>query len=165
MRMLVCSLLWAFLFNSCSTIKYLEERSYSYKSKNRKLEVIFRKDSVCEIKNIFYCEDIDPAIKNISFLCKYKRKGNSIYLHNLNPDIENKDMIFYLPPQNSIPCYFLNKEHRKNKENKYIGPDYMTPYEKYGVIPNITNDTLYIIKNKIVYYKSDGRRSIGFVFQ
>lgn len=164
MKMFIWCILFI-LFTSCNTIKQLSGHTFYYKSKNRKLELAFKNDSLCEIKNTFYCEDIDLAIRNINFLCKYKRIGRTIYLSNLKPNKMNKDITYYIPPQNSIPCYFLNDNNRKGKNIQFIGPDYSTPYEQYGVIPNVSEDTLYIVKNKIVYYKNNGRKSIGFIFR
>ena len=46
-----------------------------------------------------------------------------------------------------------------------IGPNYLTAYEKFGLVPNVDIDTLRIIKNKIVLSKKESNRNIGFIFK
>jgi hypothetical protein len=147
---------------SCASIKELPKNKYVYKSKNRTLEMYFKDSSTCVLKNTFECPDIDPNFKNITIECNYLRKGDTIFLNSKN--LNNSGNLYLdIPPQESINCDFLNKEKRHRASS--VAPSYATDYDKYGLVPNINQDTLYIIKNKIVLFKKNKNRSIGFIFK
>ncbi|MFD2970117.1 hypothetical protein [Sphingobacterium bambusae] len=82
---------------------------------------------------------------------------------NRNPT-KDSGLYMEMPAQESKRCSFLNKESRRQPKFT-VGPKYATDFEKYGLIPNITNDTLKIIGNKILFFKKGEDRSIGFVFK
>ena len=150
---------------SCNTSKELAGKSFKYNSKKRTLELIFDNDSLCKLKNTFYCKDIDINIKELTIFCKYKRINDTLYLININckQDTCKYDLIVPIPPQHCKQCSFLNEEHRTHPIT--YGPNYSSDYQKYGLIPNIDIDTLYLVKNKILLYKHDSKMSIGFVFR
>lgn len=165
MRRIHIILIIVLSFISCSISKELGGKSYSYKSKKRTLQLFFDNDSICRLKNTFHCHDIDPEIKEIVITCKYERVKDTIYLRNLDAesnDYENS-LTFDIPVQNSRSCAFLNKESRKRKIS--IGPSYTTEYQKYGLVPRIDIDTLYIQKNKIILYKQAASKSVLFIFK
>jgi len=151
-----------FIISSCSTVSKLRGNKYTYKSKQRILELIFTDQTTCVLKNTFHCPDIEEKYRIISTECNYTQKGDTIFLCNKNLNYHN-GLYIEIPPQNSEKCEFLNEKSREKKFT--IGPNYATDYEKYGVVPNITTDTLYIIKNKIVLFKKSENRSIGFIFK
>lgn len=147
---------------SCASIKELSNNKYVYKSKNRILELKFIDSTTCILKNSFKCPDIDPSFKDIIIECSYLRKGDYIFLDRKK--VDNSERLYIdIPPQNSNKCDFLNIEKRERTFS--VGPSYQTDYEKYGLVPNINQDTLYIVKNKIVLFKKNKSRSIGFVFK
>lgn len=162
---MICLLLFFFVIASCSVTKNLGGRTFNYKSKKRTLQLIFDNDSICRLKNTFHCNDIDLDIKELITTCKYKRVNDRIYLTNIDckSDSCEYDLIINIPIQNSKECDFLNKEYRTHKNT--IGPNYTTEFKKYGSIPQIDIDTLYIQKNKILLYKQKGKESIGFIFK
>ncbi len=87
---------------------------------------------------------------------------SEIYIKNLEPKYDNGIHI-EIPPQNCKVCDFLSES---KKEIPFrIGPRYITDYEKYGRVPNVTTDTLRIVRNKIFYYKKKDREGIGFIFK
>lgn len=151
-----------FIIFSCSTVSKLQGNKYTYKSKQRTLELTFVDESTCILKNTFHCPDIEEKYRIINTECNYTKKGDTIFISNKNLNHHN-GLYIEIPPQNSEKCEFLNE---KNREEKFsIGARYATDYEKYGIVPNITSDTLYVIKNKIVLYKKGKNRSIGFIFK
>ncbi len=159
LRIIVIGLLFV---ASCGSIKELPNNEYTYKSKNRTLELHFTDDKTCILKNTFECSDIDPNFKNITIECNYTRKGDTIFLNRKG---SNYDTSLYIdiPPQESNECSYLSKKSRER--NSKVSPTYATDYEKYGLVPNVVQDTLYIVKNKIVYFKKNKNQSIGFVFK
>jgi hypothetical protein len=46
-----------------------------------------------------------------------------------------------------------------------IGPTYATPFQKFATVPNIDMDTLVLSKKRVVLFKTDGLKSIGFIFR
>lgn len=151
-----------FIVVSCASIKELPNNKFVYKSKSRTLEVYFKDSTTCILKNTFECPDVDPNFKNITIDCNYLRKGDTIFLSNKKPN-NNESLYLDIPPQESNKCDFLNKEKRERVFS--IGPSYATDYDKYGLVPNINQDTLYIVKNKVVLFKKNKIQSIGFVFK
>ena len=153
------------MLSGCSPIKNLPGETFSYKSKKRTLDLIFENDSTCKLINTFKCKDIDPEIQQIIINCKYKRIGDTIILSNIKC-LENiyNEIFIDLPIQESCKCEFLNKENRGN-DDFYVGPRYITDYQKYGIIPNIDIDTLYIINREIILVKYSESMSIGFTFK
>ena len=150
---------------SCNNIKKVTGHSFEYISKNRKLELIFDSNSNCELRNTFNCRDLPPNVRKISINCTYKQMHDTICLKNIacnNDPLCKKTLTIEIPPQINQSCFFLSDESRKKKF--IIGPNYESDYEKYGMIPNIGLDTLYIVKNKIVLYKKDSSGSVGFIF-
>jgi len=150
---------------SCNTTKELVGKSFKYKSKKRTLELIFENDSICKLKNTFYCNDIDINVKELTIICRYKRINDTLYLRNINckQDTCKYGLIISIPPQHCKQCSFLNEENRTHPIT--IGPNYSTDYQKYGLVPNIDIDTLYVVKNKIFLYKHENKMNIGFIFK
>ena len=148
---------------SCVSVKELQGNRYVYKSKHRILEIYFKDSSTCIIENTFKCPDIAPDVKNIIFECNYFRKGDTIIINNKNPD-ESEGIYVDIPPQESVKCNFLNQ---KTERSFSIGPSYSTDYEKYGLVPNIKQDTLLIYKNVLILVKNDNehRRNAIVLFK
>jgi hypothetical protein len=151
---------------SCSTTKDISGKKFIYRSPNRELLLHFENDSLCSLKNIFYCDDIDKKYKEITTKATYKRQSNMIILKNIvckdyacefSPNID-------IPIQISSKCFFLNKESR-NKKTVFDGRTYQSEYHKYGLVPNIDVDTMYINNNQITLVKKIDRGSFGFVFK
>jgi len=151
-------------FGACHSTKELNGKTFSYESQRRTLVVIFKSDSTCVLKNTFHCNDVSKDIKEIMISCTYKRAGDLIYIRNVNCTDDNckYDLTMAIPPQESQQCGFLSDDARKSR---VAGPNYLTPYEKFGSVPNVDIDTLRIIKNRIVLSKKDSRRNIGFIFK
>jgi len=152
-----------FFEKETNTTHKLSGKKFVYKSKNRKLELMFVNDSICTLTNIFDCTDIEDEYKIIVQECIYIKEGNYIYLKNKELKSANGSSYIEIPPQNSKLCAFLCGENRKRPF--YVGPYSATAYEKYGIIPNITTDTLRIVNNRIVLYKEYYRGSPGFIFK
>lgn len=143
-----------------NTISELTGKIFTYKNKNRKLELEFINDSICNLANIFDCPDIEQEYKIIVQECAYSKKGDDIYLKSKESKFGNSAFI-EIPAQNSDICGFLN-ERNKKRPSTYS----TTEYEQHGLIPNITTDTLHIIDDKIVLYRVYNNRSnINFVFK
>lgn len=151
-----------FIISSCNTVSKLQGNKYTYNSKQRTLELAFVDGATCVLKNTFHCPDVEEKYRIISTECNYTKKGDTIFISNKNLNDHNS-LYVEIPPQNSERCKFLNEESREKKFS--IGASYATDYEKCGIVPIITSDTLYIIKNKIVLYKKGKDRSIGFIFK
>lgn len=165
MKKISLILLSSLVFVSCSVTMNLGGKTYKYRSKKRTLQLVFVNDSICKFKNTFHCEDIDQSIKELVAVCKYERVNDRIYLQNIDckNDSCEYDLTVDIPVQNSSDCDFLNAEHRNRKST--IGPNYSTDYRKYGSVPMIDIDTLYIQKNRIVLIKKNEKESVGFVFK
>jgi hypothetical protein len=148
---------------SCSSIKQIAGKKFSYASPNRKLLLSFENDSLCSFKNIFYCDDIDSKYKEITIRASYKRQSNMIIIRN----VTCKDNTCKFPSNIDIPiqesnkCVFLNKENRDSKMI-FDGRKYQSDYHKYGLVPNIDIDTMYIYKNKITLIKEIGNGNLLF---
>lgn len=153
------------ILGACQSIKELKGKTFEYESRKRTLAVIFNSDSTCVLKNTFHCNDVSEDVKHIMINCTYKRLNDVIYLRNVNCTDANckYDLALEIPPQESDQCDFLSEDARKSQIT--IGPNYPTAYEKFGLVPNIDIDTLRIIKNKIVLFKKDSTRNIGFIFK
>ena len=166
MRRIYIVFITLLLFVSCNVTKDLVGDVYSYKSKRRTLQLIFDNDSICRIKNIFHCKDIDEEIKEITTVCEYIRVEDTIYLKNIDCEHDTCEygLFMDIPFQNSKKCYFLNEEHRRARALR-VGPSYKGEYRKYGIIPKIDVDTLYILKNEILFYKQSNWESVGFFFK
>lgn len=151
---------------SCSSIKEIKGKQFSYSSPNRELFLSFENDSLCSIKNVFHCDDIDNKYKEITIKAIYKRQSNMIIIRN----VTCKDNTCKFPPNIDIPiqisnkCLFLNKENRNGKEI-FDGRKYQSDYQKYGLVPNIDIDTMYIYKNKITLVKKIENGNFGFIFK
>ena len=150
---------------SCNTIKNIDNNTYKYKSKMRTLELSFESSSICRLKNTFHCMGIAPNLRETTIVCNYQKRGDTVYLRNIDctTDTCKKALILSIPPQENKECTFLSSNSRKH--NVTYGPSYATEYEKYGLIPYIDIDTLYIIRNKIVLYKKDTLMNVGFIFK
>ena len=158
--------LFVLMLFSCSTNKDISGKKYVYKSLNREFLLFFENDSICSFKNIFYCDDIDNKYKEIVIRATYKKKSNKIIIKNL----DCKDNTCEFPPNLDIPiqtsnkCQFLNKENR-NEKKIFDGRTFQSDYHKYGLVPNIDIDTMYIYKNEITFVKKYGRGNFGFIFK
>jgi hypothetical protein len=166
MNLLNKSILIILIFVSCKTTKHLAGKTFNYNSKKRTLQLIFDNDSICRLRNVFYCNDIDEKLKEITIHCQYERLYDTLYVKNINcgnDDSCKYDLFYSIPPQISKQCSFLSEEKRANI--KGIGPKYLTDYEKYGLVPNIDIDTLYIVKNRIILMKHNENLNFWFVFR
>ena len=151
---------------SCSSIKEIAGKKFSYTSPNRKLLLSFENDSLCSIKNIFYCDDIDNKFKEISIKATYKRQSNMIIVRNITckDNFCKYPSNIDIPVQESTKCIFLNKDNREFKMI-FDGRKYQSDYHKFGLVPNIDIDTMYIYKNKITLIKKIGNGNFGFIFK
>ncbi len=156
----------ALILYSCSTIKDISGKKFTYRSPNRELLLYFENDSLCSLKNIFYCDDIDNKYKEITIKATYKKQSNMIIMKNIvckdnacefSPNID-------IPIQMSNKCIFLNKESRNGKTT-FDGRTYQSDYHKYGLVPNIDIDTMYINKNQIIFVKKIDKGNFGFIFK
>ncbi|MGY6649211.1 hypothetical protein [Wenyingzhuangia sp. IMCC45574] len=159
MKELLVYITLSIVFFSCNSTKDLLGQTFKYKSKSRILELHFKNDKDCVLKNKFKCDDIDEDLKIIHVSCSYRREGNKIILSNKNND-NNEGLFLNITKQNSKDCSFLNQ-----KAKPPFTPNYTTDFDKYGIIPAIDTDTLYIYGNKILLYKQNQSRSIGFIFR
>ena len=150
---------------ACVFPQDLANKTYVYRSKKRTLTLFFENDSICRLRNVFRCNDIDEKYREVITICRYKKNDDLIYLRNIEckDDNCNYGLALNIPIQNSVQCNFLNKEHRRM--GNVIAPNYITDYRKFGLIPAIDIDTLYIKKNKIMLYKQYDKESIGFIFK
>jgi len=161
---LIYSLL--FLLVSCSSLKVISGKKFKFNSNNRELILHFENDSLCILKNTFYCDDIEEQYKEIIVKSKYERRGDSIFLKNINckQDDCNFSTIIEIPIQNSLSCDFLNEESRQSKV-LFDGRSYKTKYHEFGLVPNVDIDTLYINKKSIIFVKKIKNGNFGFVFK
>jgi hypothetical protein len=147
-------------------LKNLSGEKFIAKSKMRTLELVFENDSICRLTNTFDCKDLDPEVKEITIISKYERKGDLVFIRNVN--CKKNDCHYSLtkelPFQKSSKCKFLNEGSRGPRAN-YIGPRYMTDYEKFGLVLNVDIDTLHIVKRKIFFVKSENGITIGWEFK
>jgi hypothetical protein len=101
--------------------------------------------------NTFYCSCLSEKYRVITQVCKYSQRGNLILLQNEERKYGN-GVYVELPSQRCNDCPFLNQGQLKS--SLYIGPKYVSDFEKHGLVPNLAKDTLRIVnKNKIIYYK------------
>ena len=151
---------------SCKSIKEITGKKFIYSSPNRELLLSFENDTLCNIKNIFQCDDIENKYKEITIKATYKRVSNMIILKNVICKGDNCNLPQYIdiPFQTSNKCFFLNKENRNGKLI-FDGREYQSNYYKYGLVPNIDIDTMYIYKNKITLIKKVKNGNFGFVFK
>jgi hypothetical protein len=161
MKIVVPCILIILTILSCNIPKELNNSSYIYKSKKRTLRLVFSNDSICRMENVFHCNDIDLDIKELTTTCVYKRIEDKIILRNVNFQ-RDTNLYLYIPPQESINCSLLNANKR---EHSKIGPNYLTQYEKYGLVPNIDTDTLLLFKNKILLTKPGELINKGYIFR
>ena len=153
------------LLQTCSIDKNISGRTFVSKTKGRIAQLRFDNDSICHFINTFQCNDIDPKYKEIIISCRYVKRDSIIILRNdkCKSDTCRLGLTIDIPPQESKKCYFLNEKSREVHFS--IGPTYMTAYEKYGFIPNIDIDTIYIIKSKLILIKGDSMKTIGLIFK
>ena len=159
---LVLFILITFICGCQTSMVNLSKTKFTYESKNRTLELYFKDDNNCLLTNTFHCPDIDERYKIIQMEFDYLRKGDTIFLNNKSPLYED-ELYIKIPYQESVKCDFLNKEKRE-RFGKFT-PTYATDFEKYGIVPNLNRDTLYIIKDKITFFKKNSTQSIGFIFK
>jgi len=165
MKNVIIILLMMFFTLSCSSNRDLKGKKYTYKSKNRELVIKFNENNTCSIKNVFLCNDIDDEFREIIINATYKRYNDMIVFRNFNCKDDGCIYPSYIeiPAQNSSNCIFLNKDERKNT-TIFDGRTFQSDYYKYGLVPNIDIDTMYIVKNKIIFTKKTESGSFGFVF-
>ncbi|MHC1705785.1 MAG: hypothetical protein AB9846_17925 [Tenuifilaceae bacterium] len=165
MKVVFKLVLLSLVFVSCSISKDIINCTFKYKSKKRTLQLVFVNDTVCRLENIFHCNDINSDIKEITAICAYRRNGDTIILKNINCESSdcNYGLFREIPPQESKECDFLNSEKRGKRVT--VGPNYLTDYQKYGLVPSIDIDTLYVIKNKIFFNKQNKEMSVSFIFK
>ena len=73
-----------FIISSCSTVSKLQGNKYTYKSKQRTLELVFTDGATCVLKNTFHCPDVEEKYRIISTECNYTKKGDTIFISNKN---------------------------------------------------------------------------------
>lgn len=154
------------ILSSCSTMNNISGKQFLYESYNRKLVLSFQNDSLCTLTNTFHCNNIDEKYKEITVTTIYKRESNMIFLRNI--DCKDNGCIFSpifdVPIQESNNCNFLSRESR-NFKKIFDGRKYQSEYLKYGAIPNVDIDTLYIHKKQITFIKKIESGTIGFIFK
>lgn len=159
-------LLFFVSFSSCSTMNIISGKSFLYESNYRKLVLSFQNDSLCTLTNTFYCDDIDERYRKITITAFYKIQSDMIFLKNI--DCKDNLCVFSpildVPIQESNECNFLSSEKRNSKKI-FDGRTYQSEYLKYGAVPNIDNDTLYIYKKQITFVKKIENGTIGFIFK
>jgi len=104
--------------------------------------------------------------KEITIICRYEKVDKMLILKNIDckSDSCNKSFTIDIPPQTSNQCDFLNEDKRNRVFT--VGPSYPTAYEKYGLVPNIDIDTVFIVKNKLLFIKNKQNwGNIGFIFK
>lgn len=139
----------SFLFVSCYSSKTLNDSIFLYRSKKRSLSINLENDSIGKMINVFKCRKIDEEVRTTISFFTYTRSLDTIFIRNINCETEDSCLYnpFYIvPPQLDCRCRFLSKEKRINSNG--IGPRYITEFEKYGLIPNIDIDTLYLLKSR-----------------
>lgn len=148
-------LLLFFLIVSCSETLKFSGKSYRYNSKHRSLSLNFINDSICQLRNTFRCTDIDSVLRETVITCKYRTNNDSIFLRNVN--CINGDCVYEpflkFASQYSKKCSFLNTDSRDYRI--FAGPSLLSDYRRYGMVPNIDIDTLFINKNKITLIKGE----------
>lgn len=164
-KMLIVLFVIVFTF-SCSSLKELKGKRFIYKSQNRELLLAFSNDSMCSIKNTFFCDDIDNKFKEMTINATYKKQGDMIIIKNINCKDNNciYPQSIEIPIQKNSSCIFLNNEGRKTK-TIFDGRKYQSDYHKYGLVPNIDIDTMYINKRKIILIKKVENGNFGFIFK
>ena len=141
--------LLSFLFVSCYSSRMLNDSTFRYRSKKRSLCISLGNDSVGKLTNVFRCRKIDEEVRTITTVFTYTRSVDTIFIKNIKCEKENNclyDAFHVVPPQLVSRCRFLSNE--KRIISKGIGPRYITEFEKYGLIPNIDIDTLYLLKSR-----------------
>lgn len=141
-----------FLVFSCDSTRTINDSTFRYRSKKRNLRLIFGSDSTGKLVNVFRCRQIDDEVRSITFSFIYKRSVDTIFIRNTKCEKEDSclyDPFFEVPPQSDCRCSFLSKENRFR--SFFVGPRYMTDFEKYGLIPNIDIDTLYFLKGRKLF--------------
>lgn len=155
-----------YLTSSCSSIISLHRKQFIYTSKNRELSIYFYPDNTCLIKNIFLCKNIDEDFREQTINATYKRSGKLILLKNAA--CVGNGCIFpeyiEIPIQKDSDCFFLNAEARQEKVI-FDGRKFQTEYHKYGLVPNIDIDTMYISDKKIILIKKSIDGNFGFIFK
>jgi len=151
---------------SCNISQDLAGKSFNSYQKHRRVQLIFDNDSICRFKNTFNCNDIDPKFREITIICRYEKVDKMLILKNIDckSDSCKKSFTIDIPPQKSTQCDFLNEDKRTRVFT--IGPNYPTAYERYGLVPNIDIDTVFIVKNKLLFIKNKQNwGSIGFILK
>lgn len=135
----------------CSIHKGLKRNYVFHDGSKRKLTLSFQNDSICALKNIYDCDNLEN--KEMTFKCKYKVLSNKyLLLINDNAYIDTTGVgYFYFPETSGLNCEFLQKKEKRIT----IGPNYPTEYERYGKIPYITTDTIVSHKRKLVWIKKN----------
>lgn len=153
-----------FVCMACHPVKELTDRTYKFESNKRTLSITFNDDSTCVLQNTFHCSDIDANVREIAIRCRFQQVGDRIYLRNLDCQDDNcrHNLTVDIPPQQSSKCDFLSDNSRRSVP---FSPKYNSQYEKFGLVPDIDIDTLYIIKNKIILTKAESGKSVGFIFK
>lgn len=164
-KLLVIFYVLVFTF-SCSSSKELKGKKFIYKSQNRELLLTFSSNSMCSIKNTFFCDDVEDKFKEITVNATYKIQGNMIILKNIT--CKDDSCIYQqnieIPIQKSSNCSFLNNEGR-NSKTVFDGRTYQSDYHKYGLVPNIDIDTMHISNGKIILIKKNNNGNFGFIFE
>ncbi|MFP9113147.1 hypothetical protein ACLI1A_04350, partial [Flavobacterium sp. RHBU_3] len=104
--------------------------------------------------------------KRVKIITTYRKIDNMIVLKNIA--CKNDSCVFpptiFIPIQNSRNCNFLNSENRESK-TIFDGRTYLSNFDKYGQVPNIDVDTLYMYDNKLLFYKKIEGGNLGFIFE
>lgn len=139
---------------SCSIHKGLK-RNYVFRDgSKRKLTLSFQNDSICVLKNIYACDNLEN--KEMHFKCRYEVLSSKyLLLINDNAYVDTTGVgYFYFPATTDLSCEFLQKKEKTEKPIT-IGPNYPTEYERYGKIPYVTMDTLVNHRGKLAWVKKN----------
>ncbi len=150
-------LILAFLFVSCKTKIDLYEKKFEYKDKTQLISLDFFNKNTCEIKQVFYCENIPDSLKQTIIIAEYNvvksripyKKGNKnkilnvdfLVLKNIDKN-QNKSKLIYIKDFNNLCNQFFDLNSHEMKRNEKISN---------GVILNFINDSLFLKKDTIFF--------------
>lgn len=150
--------LFIYLVTSCIQTETLIKRSYVFNDNYKRLMILtFQNDSSCLIRNIYKYNE--KEIHNeLDLKCKYKiLLDHRVLLINDNSFKDTTGNGFF---------FFPNSEKQRNlrSKNKMIfGPNYSAENERYLKVPYVNNDTLTIIRKKLIWIKKDlNNKVVGY---
>lgn len=150
-------ILFILFITSCSSTKKINGK-YSFNNSERLIFIDFKNDSLCEVNQVFYCDNIPEKYQNTNFMCKYsvsslnkaigynenfrkkKIKFRKLAMQNLTDSIPESYIIIPDYEDSCLPPVAISSKEAKLR-NKI----------KYGIIYNLVNDTLVIYDSHITF--------------